>query len=175
MHDVGRIAFRVEIELAVAERPPMSLAPLSEARQHADAGDPGLSRHRCPAGSPLPYPPPLPGESREGGGKSIAAATCSMPARNFGSGNIASRNVSSLPATVLPAVSTVALVIVNPEPSWTMLAVTVKACPGDTKVRNFASLTDARNGIRSNLVRPMSSQPDACAIVSISSTPGING
>src|SRR5579871_4098578 len=44
-----------------------------------------------------------------------------------------------------------------------------------TKARNFASLTEARKAIRSNLVRPIISHPDVCAMVSIRSTPGISG
>jgi hypothetical protein len=43
------------------------------------------------------------------------------------------------------------------------------------KERSFASLKVASSGIPANLVRPRISQPDACAIVSINSTPGING
>src|SRR5260370_24305066 len=68
-----------------------------------------------------------------------------------------------------------ALVMRTPGPPGTTHAVTDKAWPGDRTVRNFAALTDARKAIRSNLVRPMISQPDVCAIDSIRSTPGING
>src|ERR1700757_5060284 len=55
------------------------------------------------------------------------------------------------------------------------LAVIDRSWPGMTKERSFASLTAARNGMRSNLVAAITSQPDVCAIASISSTPGISG
>src|SRR4029078_436805 len=54
-------------------------------------------------------------------------------------------------------------------------AVIMRACPGVTKVRSLTSFRAARNGIFSKRVRAISSQPDACAIDSISSTPGISG
>jgi hypothetical protein len=108
-------------------------------------------------------------------GKPMAAATCCMPVRKRGCGNAARRNVSSLSATALPPTSMAARVIVKPEPSWMMRAVSVNSWPGNTKVRNFASLTDARKGIRSNFVSPMMSQPEVCAIDSTRSTPGIKG
>ena len=44
-----------------------------------------------------------------------------------------------------------------------------------TKVRSFASFTAARNGMRVKPGGAMISQPDVCAIASISSTPGISG
>ena len=47
--------------------------------------------------------------------------------------------------------------------------------PGVTKVRSFASFTAAKKGMRANLVMAIRSQPDVCAIVSISSTPGSSG
>ena len=56
-----------------------------------------------------------------------------------------------------------------------MLASTVRSSPGATKPRILASLTAARNGIRSNFIKPTSSQPEVCAIDSISSTPGMIG
>jgi len=43
------------------------------------------------------------------------------------------------------------------------------------KDRSFASFTAAKNGMRLNLVTAMSSQPEVCAIASMSRTPGING
>src|SRR3954470_14440385 len=51
----------------------------------------------------------------------------------------------------------------------------MSAVPGVTKVRNFTSLSAARNGIFLNLLCAMISQPEACAIASVSSTPGISG
>ncbi len=45
MHDVGRVAGRVEIDSAVGERLPMGLGPLAKTRQDADAGDPGFPVH----------------------------------------------------------------------------------------------------------------------------------
>ena len=85
----------------------------------------------------------------------MAAATSCIPARRFGSGNAVNRNVSSLSATDLPLTSIAALVMVKPEPSWMMRAVSVKTCPGDTKVRNFAALTDAVDEARVQPLRQL--------------------
>src|SRR5690242_17062603 len=51
----------------------------------------------------------------------------------------------------------------------------VKSSPGKTEPRTLASLTAARMGMRSNFSTPSSSHPEACAIDSIKSTPGISG
>jgi len=56
-----------------------------------------------------------------------------------------------------------------------MLACTVSNSPGDTKPRILASLTAARNGMRSNFIRASNSHPEVCAIDSISKTPGMIG
>ena len=56
-----------------------------------------------------------------------------------------------------------------------MLASIVSSSPGVTKPRILASLTAARNGMRSNFISASSSQPEVCAIASISSTPGMIG
>ena len=52
---------------------------------------------------------------------------------------------------------------------------TERSWPGVTKVRNLASLTAAKNGMRLKLLAATISQPEVCAMVSISSTPGISG
>ena len=47
--------------------------------------------------------------------------------------------------------------------------------PGDTKRRSFAARTPARNGMRSNRWCARMIHPAACAMVSMSSTPGSSG
>src|SRR4029079_11216978 len=68
-----------------------------------------------------------------------------------------------------------ACVKAKPEPSCMIFASTTSAWPGVTQVRSLTSFSADRNGLSRKLVRPMISQPDACAIASISSTPGISG
>src|SRR4029079_3839051 len=102
-------------------------------------------------------------------------ATSCMLARNSPFGKSTTRNVIPALQTVLPSAWIEASVSAKPEPSCAILADTTSACPGVTKVRSLTSFIAARNGIFSNLVRAMISQPDACAIASISSTPGISG
>src|ERR1700722_10656927 len=108
-------------------------------------------------------------------GKPMRAAISSMLARRRGSGNGMTRKVSSASQVALPPTATEALVMANPEPSCSSVAVIDRSWPGMTKERSFASLTAARNGIRSNLVAAITSQPEVCAIASIKSTPGISG
>src|SRR6185437_1276483 len=102
-------------------------------------------------------------------------ATSSMLVRNSPSGKSTTRKVMSALQTRFPSASIDASVTAKPEPSCTILAATTSFSPGATKVRSLASFTAARNGILAKLVRPMISQPDVCAMDSISSTPGISG
>ena len=44
-----------------------------------------------------------------------------------------------------------------------------------TNERSFASFSAAKNGMRVKLVTAMTSQPEVCAMASMSSTPGISG
>src|SRR5436309_1644241 len=108
-------------------------------------------------------------------GNPISAAVFSIPARSAGLGNSSKRNVSSALLTGFPSRVMAVLVTAKPEPSCTICAVMERTSPGVTKVRSLASFTAARRGIRVNLDMAISSQPEVCAIASISSTPGISG
>src|SRR5262249_787024 len=105
----------------------------------------------------------------------VARATSSILPRRSGCGNGTTRSVSSALQVGLPPTVTAAFVTTNPDPSCTSVAVIDSSWPGVTKERSFASLTAARSAMRSNFVAAMASQPEVCAIVSMSSTPGISG
>ena len=70
VHDVGREGGGVGLRMRRAERLPMRVRPFAEARDDADAGDPGLARARQPSATRLHR------EAR------CAAATSCMLARN---------------------------------------------------------------------------------------------
>jgi hypothetical protein len=86
--------------------------------------------------------------------------------------NISSADDTTLPPTVQVASATASLlprVLVS-------FALITSWSPGRTGRRNFTLSTLMRNGVLPSLEpRRSSSTPEACAIASICSTPGING
>ena len=161
MDDVGRKALLVDIDALRIERIPMRIEPFAERGHEADAGDPDFLRlSSCVIAC---------------SGKPILLAIASMCTRKSGSGKGIWRKVSSaLHFNSLPT-RTFADVTAKPEPSCSILASIVSNWPGLTKPRILASLTIARNGMRSNFITPSRSQPELCAIASVRSTPGMIG
>src|SRR2546423_1161001 len=162
VHDVGRKALVVDIDALGIERIPMRIQPLAKRGHDADAGDPDfLAFAHCATAC---------------SGKPILLAIASMYPRKEGSGGKGARPkvISALHFKSLPT-RPLALVTAKPEPSCSSFASIVSNWPGLTNPRILASFTIARNGIRSNFSAPRISQPELCAIASVSSTPGMIG
>jgi len=98
-----------------------------------------------------------------------------MPARKSGLGNSTSRKVISALQASLSSQRISALVTAKPEPSCTSLAESASVCPGVTNERSLTSFNAQMIGMRTNFVAPITSQPEVCAMASMSRTPGISG